>query len=127
VTGMEEKLEQARETLQLVTAYDKEFAAQAERLVKVELELREMDEVLKLALPERQRSDENVEAIKTNTAGSTTIHDEHRKTGWGLVNGFTEWMEHLRPVRSQEGRFHNIVDGEGARSRDRLVKVLLTR
>lgn len=126
VTGIEDKLAQARETLKLVTAYDREFALQAERLMATAVSMKEIEDYLREALPDRQRSEENVLAVKRNVLESPTIADDQRKTGWGLVNGLTEWQQHLRPTRSLEGRFHSVVDGDAARSRDRLVRKLLT-
>jgi phage/plasmid-like protein (TIGR03299 family) len=127
VKGIDEQLQQARETLGLVTAYQKAFADQVEAMLAIDFELREMESVLRDVLPERLAKDENVEAIVSNVTGSPTIADDARKTAFGLVNGFTEWAEHLRPVRSSEGRFLMVTEGEGSRVRDRLVKQVLAR
>jgi phage/plasmid-like protein (TIGR03299 family) len=127
VTGIEEQVEQAREALQLVTAYDAEFAKIAERLAETRLVLTQADKVLGDALPDRMRSAENVGAVMANLANSSTIKDEHRRTMWGLFNAFTEWSEHQRPVRSVEGRFHSVIDGDVSRTRDRLVRRMLVK
>jgi phage/plasmid-like protein (TIGR03299 family) len=110
------RMQEARDTLGLVTKRQDEFAKTAEALAKVEFKKDEFDDFVNEILP-RHRVDGkpfkasnlarriNVqEDVRNNWLYSTTIADDIRFTGWGLVNGVSEWAEHGNEVNATKSK-----------------------
>lgn len=107
-----EKLAEARSVLTRADRYVEDFQAQARRLVEVDLELEEAERLIRAALPDRPRREEQVGAIVDAWRTSPTVGFEG--TGWGLVNATSEYFEWGRPMsrgRSVQSQFTGALDG----------------
>jgi hypothetical protein len=77
-------------------------------------------------MPKRAKRDEMVSDIHANWLSSPTIDPELRFTGWGLLNGTTEFMDHV--VRRTSGSA--LLDsgqgnGESAKIRNKISQLVL--
>jgi phage/plasmid-like protein (TIGR03299 family) len=109
-----------------VTKRDQEkFAAMADKLAQVDVVDAEFEKIMAKAFPWTTK------AAKKELAGihelwqtSETINDEHRLTGWGLVNATTEFLSHFRSRRSDEAALKRAL-GVNGQIEARLVKAIL--
>lgn len=127
VSTLAERLEEARDTLAHVDRYAEEYARTAERLAAIDLEERELRDLLGHVLPQRPRTQELVDGITERFTSSPTIDDRFRLTAYGAVNAITEHMDWGRARMTDEGRYHSILDGTSARVRSRATALLLAR
>jgi hypothetical protein len=81
------------------------------------------EEILRAVLPNRPRTDEVVEAILDCTEESQL--NGYSGTGWGLVNGLTEYQQWYRENTQPEATFFNVIDGPTASYRNRVSSMLL--
>jgi hypothetical protein len=96
----------------------------AEQLATVKLTDEKSRYLVTSIIPERRsRREEMVEEILVNAKTSPTVAG-YEGTGWGLLNGLTEYMDHIKPQRSGNARFESITFGEGAKMRVKLTEAL---
>lgn len=105
----------------LCEAYVDEYKDVAERLAAVDLEIVEATKILEKAMPKRT---EWHEGVLNALANSPTIADDQRRTGWGLINATTEYLEWLREVKTDEARFSATVDGAALRATRKVLRQL---
>ena len=97
------RMEEARKTLQLSYAYADEFEREARELLAVPMTIDQQADVMSLVFPldssatDRQRA--NVE-YKIDQILTLTASDPAQGTAWGLYNGFVEYIDFHRPVRT---------------------------
>lgn len=124
-TTVNRRLEEAREALRLTADYEQSIKKLAEQLVQVKLTDERAKLLITSLLPEnRSRRDEMVDEIIANYHESATV-EPYRGTGYGLLNGLTEYMDHIKRQNSASARFYSITSGEGAKYRNELVQHLL--
>lgn len=82
-----------------------------------------MRRVLEQAMPGKPR---HVDKVIESLGATTTLTAEQKNTGWGLYQAAVEYLEWGRAAKTAESGLQSMLDGESARSLDRL-RVLLTR
>lgn len=122
---LSERLEEARESFKLTVQFETEFKASMEQLLATSVSDDKARFLIKEVIPDsRPRKEDMVEAIMLNYQTSETVQS-HRGTGYGLLNGLTEYMDHLKVQRNGNARFESVMHGEGAKFRVNLTKRLL--
>jgi phage/plasmid-like protein (TIGR03299 family) len=124
-TTIKDRVEEARQSLRLTASYADEFQVLMERLAGVTV----TDDKAKLLVgsmidPNRSRRDAMIEGIMTTYQESATV-EPYRGTGYGLLNGVTEYMDHVKRQNSANARFNSIMGGEGAKYRNEIIQNLL--
>lgn len=128
VADVRAKVAEARRSLDLAGTYVEDFTGQVERLhaAKITPEI-VLERAVEFAWPragERART-RLLEAVTGGLQASPTIADEDRRTGWGLLNAFTEHWEHQRRHRTAQSAAVSDLDGLGARIRDAVAAAAL--
>lgn len=124
-TTVTDRLEEARNALQLTMNYEAEFAKVAEQLAAVKVTDDQVKALVSAVVPaNRSRRDDVIADIIANYQTSPTMAD-FRGTGYGLLNGVTEYYDHVKTQRSGNARFESIMYGEGRSVRDALSQRLL--
>lgn len=120
-----ERMHQAQDALTKTRNYQDEFAEIAKRLADIDIDADAARETLKLSLPDRPRRAKQIEEI-------LSVYDNSKQngfqgTGWGLVNGVSEYFEWERPGRPQTEatQFQNALDGQTHQRVARVAQVLL--
>jgi len=114
----------ARETLHLAQADMESFGQLAYQLSEVKLDEGQALAILEKAMPwSNPATAKEREKIVGNMAMSTTISDEWRHTGWGLLNSVTEMLQHGRSLRSSEAGLKRAM-GVNSQIEARVVKAL---
>jgi phage/plasmid-like protein (TIGR03299 family) len=121
---MQQKMADAASMLQLSGEYMNVLKADAERLAAVRVTDDKARYLITSLIPERRgRRDDMIEEIMMNYRTSPTV-GEFLGTGYGLLNGLTEYMDHLKPSQNGNARYESITFGEGARYRRKLSQAL---
>lgn len=122
---LNERIQEARKSFQLTVDFEKQFKASMEQLLKTEVSDDRARFLIKEVIPaDRARREDMAEAIMLNYKTSETTQP-YLGTGYGLLNGLTEYMDHVKVQRSGNARFESIMHGEGAKFRVNLTKRLL--
>jgi phage/plasmid-like protein (TIGR03299 family) len=119
------KVAQAREALGLTFKYDEAFKIEAESLLKVKVTDDEIIAFLEKQLQERPSKEDEIAAVMANYRDSETVGD-FRGTGWGALNGVSEYYEHVKDNKSGEALFSRVLDGQQAKLRSAMKGALLT-
>ena len=123
-SSMREKLADASAAIQRAGEYSELLKAEAERLAALRVGERKAKSLLSAVIPERRaRREEIISAIIETAKTSATVAD-YAGTGWALVNGLTEYMDHGKRQNNDNARFESIMFGEGAQWRGKLVQAL---
>lgn len=124
-TTVKDRVDEARNALQLSVNYEAEFQKLAEQLASVKVTDEQAKAILTRVVPERRaRRDDMIADILGNYQTSETV-EPFRGTGYGLYNGLTEYMDHLKTQRSANARFQSVMHGEGDKFQNNLVQQLL--
>lgn len=124
-TTVSSRLEEARKALQLTVNYEAEFAKVAEQLAAVKVSEEKAKALINSIVPARRaRRDDVIGDIFANYQTSSTV-GEFRGTGYGLLNGVTEYYDHVKRQNNGNARFESIMFGEGRTVRDALTQHLL--
>lgn len=124
-TTVKDRVDEARNALQLSVSYEAEFQKLAEQLASVKVSDERAKAMLSQVIPERRaRRDDMIADILSNYQTSETV-EPFRGTGYGLYNGLTEYMDHLKTQRSANARFQSVMHGEGDKFQNNLVQQLL--
>jgi phage/plasmid-like protein (TIGR03299 family) len=121
------KIHQARESLGLTFKYDEAFEAEALRLVDIKVSDRKIQAFLESALRDRPGKEAEVKAAMENYKTSPTVGPDLVGTGWGAINGISEYFEHVKDNKSGQALFMRVIDGEQAKIRTNLKTMLLTK
>lgn len=127
VSTLQARLAEARHTLDGADAYADEYRRVAERLADSQIAEAELRTLLERALPERPKTQANIDAVLRGFESSITIPDRLRGTAYGALNALTEHLDWGRDRLTDEGRFHSALDGHSARIRNRAAAMLLAR
>lgn len=120
-TTVKDRVEEARNALQLSVNYESEFQKLAEQLADIKVSDDRVKLMLNSIIPERRaRRDDMIADIITNYQTSETV-EPFRGTGYGVYNAFTEYMDHLKTQRTANARFESIMHGEGDKLQNKLI------
>ena len=123
VSTLDGRLQNARETLQISLKGMDAFQRQMEELLQVPVTDQKAEWVLDRIMPKWARRDHHINGIIRAT------HDDqlngYAGTGYGLVNGLTDYFDHTIKRRSGAIRFSHQLEGDGAKMRTALVQELL--
>jgi phage/plasmid-like protein (TIGR03299 family) len=123
-TSMRQRLEDARLAISHGTEFIAELQKSAEKLAKTQLTDRKARNLIEGIVPQtRSRRDEVVNDILTVYASSPTI-EGYRGTAYGLLNGVTEYMDHVKRQNNGNARFESVFFGEGAKAQRKLLAAL---
>lgn len=120
------KVQEARESLGMTFAYAEAFKKEADALTKITVTDDDIVKMLEAIMPVKKRRDDDIDAIVENCRISDNIAN-FRGTGWGFLNGLTEWQQHGRANRSDQAAFTRTLDGTEAKMRATLRTRLLAR
>jgi phage/plasmid-like protein (TIGR03299 family) len=110
------RVQEARSALNLVTKAQDQFAEAATALAQVDFKVDEFEAFINEVLPQHRvdgkeftkanlkRRIQTQEDVRNNWLYSTTIADDIRFTGWGLVNGVGEWAEHENGIKATKSK-----------------------
>jgi phage/plasmid-like protein (TIGR03299 family) len=123
-SDVKSKVEEARKTLGLTIDYEKAFEAEARELLDIRVTDDQIVRFLKEELEDKPQRDAEIEKILINVNSSPTIAG-YEGTGWGALNGVTEYFEHLKQNRSRDAHFTRMFDGPQYKLRTDLANSLL--
>ncbi len=124
-TTVSARLDEARNALQLTMNYEAEFKKLAEQLASLKVTDEQVKALINKVVPmKRARRDDVIADIIANYQSSPTV-EEFRGTGYGLLNGVTEYYDHVKTQRNGNARFESIMFGEGRTVRDGITAGLL--
>lgn len=124
-TTVADRVAEARQALKLTMDYEAEFKKIAEQIAAVKITDERAKALIASVIPERRsRRDDVIADILSNYQTSPTV-EPFRGTGYGLFNGLTEYMDHVKVQRSDNARFESIMFGEGASARNKLITNLM--
>lgn len=132
-SGFEGQLAQARETLGLAFRYQQELVPVLEGMARAEVQESAWDRALRELLvpdPEPTKGDTPSKAAVTiaerNREQLTTLwkRDPARGTVWGIYNAYTEWLDHERPQRLEDGRDTAVIEETYASDKARAARWL---
>jgi phage/plasmid-like protein (TIGR03299 family) len=120
-TTVTARVEEAREALKLTMNYEAEFKKLADQLAAVKISDDKAKQLIASVFPEnRARRDDIIADVISNYQSSPTV-EPFRGTGYGLYNGLTEYMDHVKVQRNSNARFNSIMYGEGKKVQDQLL------
>lgn len=121
------KIEDARSSLGIALKYQDAMQDEIDRLLDVEVTKDEFKNILDNVLPDQARKkDRSLDEILAVWASEPTVVDyEGATTGYGAMNAFTFWADHIKESRSAEARFKTITEGQVANLRSDLRDGLL--
>jgi phage/plasmid-like protein (TIGR03299 family) len=123
---LSERMAEAQQSFQQTVEFEKQFKASMEQLLKTGVSDDKARYLIKDVIPDaRPRKADMVDAIMLNYQTSPTVAP-YLGTGYGLLNGLTEYMDHVKTQRNGNARFESVMHGEGAKFRFGLTKRLLT-
>lgn len=118
--------QEAAKTLALALKYKDDYAQAAHQLASITVTAEAGRELIaKVVDPRRAKRDEVIADAASNWLSSTTIPDGMRETGWGLLNGITEYFGHVIRRDNANSVFEAEMNGEGAATRNRAYQALL--
>lgn len=124
-TNISGRLEEAREALQISDNYTIAFREMVENMATTTLTDEMAKRLIESVIPERRSRREKIVEEILNVYHTSPTVEGHRGTAYGLVNGLTEYMDHVKTQRSGNARFESIMYGEGATFRNNLVQRVL--
>lgn len=116
---------EARNSLTLTFKANDAFEREMAKLMKAKITESEVRVAVATVLPNSPRRSEKVEQILTVLNESANL-TPYKKTRYGALQAFSEWLDWGRDVRSDEARFSVSFDGYGARQRSQLHKILVS-
>lgn len=131
------KVAQAREALEMTSAYTREFAAIAERLVDIDFSVRDFGDFVEALVPiadgagdrAKKTAEDQRAAFRLNW-NTETLSDDLRNTAWGALNVITEVIDHgnldvrKSKIPADERRLRAVHFGTGAKMRQRAYSLL---
>lgn len=121
---MTAKLKEAKDTLTRLGAYADAYRVNVDKLVHISLHDSTARNLLRAALPDRAKRDDQIEAIVNTWLTAPTVG--YAGTGWGLVNAVSEYFDWQRTGGSPESRFIGALQGPTHTTINKVVKQLLT-
>lgn len=124
-TTIVDRVKEAKDALQIAGNYETRFQQLTETLALTEIDDAKAKALIESVIPERRsRRDDIITEILATYHTSPTV-EPYRGTAYGLLNGATEYMDHVKKQRSDNARFESIMFGEGSSIRNALSERLL--
>jgi phage/plasmid-like protein (TIGR03299 family) len=121
------QLQNARTTLQLGRTYFQDaFAREVEELLEVPVTEERAKFALERVIPANRSNRENV-IHGIMEAFYNEEYNRHQNTGLGLVNGVTDYFDHIAKRSTPASRLQEQFDGEGRQMLDKMTRELLHR
>lgn len=135
-SGLEGRVAQARQALQLSFGYAETLKALGERLLTVELVEDQVREIFERAFPIR---DESTDAQREKSIAFAMLRDWQesdnlqpiRETAWGALQAGVEWIDYGRQSRARnefgeaDTRAYSLLYGDGPQMKARLLKAVV--
>lgn len=120
-----ERMHNAQTVLTNSHNYQDEFTRIASRLADIDIDVEQARRTLESVLPDKPRRDKQIDEILNVYTSSE--QNGFVGTGWGLVNGVSEYFEWERPGRAQTDatQFQNALEGQTHQRVARTAQVLL--
>jgi hypothetical protein len=115
----------AEQALSFAAEYERAYAELAAKLAGIEISPERGLMLLKVSMIKRAQVGKVIEGAHANWMTSTTITDGQRANGWGLLQGVTEFMDHVLRRDNPNAQFEAVMTGENARVRNNLCQNLL--
>lgn len=125
------RLEHAKEALQAVLTYQSAYQEDMDKLASTKVDLNKQIDVLDRFMKKEQGITEGVAAETRNMLPiilevSSTIPEELKGTGYGFLNGLTEYFQHFKRYRNDLSRFNSNNGGPYSKVVDRMEQHLMT-
>jgi len=117
--------QEAQKAFGLAANYEHAYADLAAKLNSIEMTPDRATKILTVSMDKRAKVATVIRDAHVNWLSSPTINEAQRMTGWGLLNGVTEYMDHVIRRDNAAATFEATMNGEGARVRNRLVTNML--
>jgi phage/plasmid-like protein (TIGR03299 family) len=123
-SGATAKVQQARETLQLVFKYQEAFEKEVESLLSIKISDNEYKKFVETLIPEptgrdiSERQTNSIESVRSELMGLWKADTQQvvANTGWAAYNAVAEYVDWFKPVRGGESkdiaRAERIVSGD---------------
>jgi phage/plasmid-like protein (TIGR03299 family) len=122
--SVHQRMHQAQVVLTRAGTYADEFQKITARLADIDVDFDHAQRTLRYVLPDRPRRDQQIDQILDVYRESTT--NGFQGTGWGLVQGVSEYYEWARPRAQTAGvQFVNALDGSTHKHVAKTAQVLL--
>lgn len=118
-----QRLQEARDTLELSFKYIDSFTAEAELLLSQNFTDRQMKNLLDNVLPDLPRKEKTKEIILANFVEGKTL-DNVRGTKWAALNAVGEYYDWLRNPRSAQSQVLGSWTGVGVTQRNKALALL---
>jgi len=103
-SGFREALAEARRSLDTISTYAESFKQAAEPMLTSEFVDAEFARIVERLLPVKAEDNPHVQGVLALRHNSNTIADDWRRTAWGAYQAFTEYTDHVMPVRTSGDR-----------------------
>jgi phage/plasmid-like protein (TIGR03299 family) len=104
-SSLDERLEDARTSLKLVTVYAQEYAETMEKMMDIEASLADIDALIDSVIPidEGQRNSVKLtqerDDLRSHILSTPTVRPELRQTNFGVFQSVSEYFEHEKDFR----------------------------
>jgi len=126
VSTLEARMEEAALSLSMAAEYRDAYIEQATKLASVPVQLEAGKKIINAMIKkDRTRRDEVIEDLVFNWVNTSTVPDEWRWTGLGLLNATTEYFGHIaRRQGDGNSLYESVMTGEAADARKILARML---
>lgn len=103
---LDARVDEARSALDLVPAYAKAYKETAEKMIEADVTEADLDSFVKSLVPvdpaarTHVAQQEKQDRLRAHILGTDTVPQDYKLTQWGLLQGSTEFFEHI-----DEGKF----------------------
>jgi phage/plasmid-like protein (TIGR03299 family) len=123
--SMAVKLAEAQDAITKLDTYSTAYAKLVERMANMKVSEDLGIETLQFVLPNRPKRDEQIQRI-THAWQHDTDHVGFAGTGWGLINGVSEYFDWGRTGGTPESRFLGAIEGQTHAAINKTMTYLLT-
>lgn len=122
---MHAKLKDAQDSLTNMNQYADRFEHIANRLIDISVTDGHAEKILKLALPDRPRRDDQISTIINSWHTAETVGTDFDWTGWGLLNAVSDYFDWGRSGGTAESRFVGALQGQTRNAINKTAEALL--
>jgi phage/plasmid-like protein (TIGR03299 family) len=123
--SMPGKLAEAQKSIAQLDAYSAAYAQLVDRMTHMKVTEDRAVETLKFVLPDRPKRDEQIQRIM-HAWQHDTDHVGFANTGWGLINGVSDYFDWQRTGGTPESRFLGAIEGQTHAAINKTMTYLLT-
>jgi phage/plasmid-like protein (TIGR03299 family) len=126
-SSMHLKLAEAQDSMKKIGIYAKRYEEVAQRLISCKIDNKQATGILEAVLPDRPKREEQITTIIGRWHDSPTVGKDLDYTGWGLLQGVSDYFEWGRKGGSAESRFVGALQGSTHKVINRTAARLLSR